>query len=732
MPGSCVYCPWGTTTTRWSEPGIMGCICKPGYTATSDGVVCAPCEAGTFKDRLGTGACHSCSTALVGTTSAAGAADCFCLAGYEAASNGVACSPCDAGTYKDFTGTGGCTECPVGTYKTTTGPGTCDSCPLSTTTSGGSDALVACVCLVGYTATSTGATCTQCAADMYKNTTGTGACTPCPVGTHSSLGQSSCTQCPVGTYGSAGASTCTPCAAGMYNNVNGSDTCTPCLAGQYSSTGASVCTQCPIGTYGSTGVNHEPVCVDCTAGSTSELGSVTCVMCPIGTYGNRYFGSTECIACVSGATTLNQGAPDQMSCLCTKGTYGDGQLDGTGCTACVAGATTPNQGARSRMSCLCDSNEHPPACPAGSGVNLNICNSGTVPGTGNWECDKCASNTYNPGARLTACHACPAGTQTTSTGSVSVDACNCVWTDAVPESSTDCFLKYPPIHALSGVGYTDASSQYSNSNGLKQWFDTTGGPYATGTYTVEFSSWNNDPLVPKQKPSFIFFQPDRDWTASEVGGAHWGSGTYTGQKCVYGGWNTLPGKRSVTYGEWVIFSSPEAFKLKRHQFVSDVLDATGLPFVYTIYGWKLTCLDDGVIQCWETIPVPITTQDDADKIKTVNASKHYSRYGLLVQSLSAAGCQNKAGTLNFHIWNLWGTTCIKGTYVGYSDSNPGESVCIACPVGTYTSSSGRESCLACPTGMTTIDSGSISLTECRWNQSDTARCAPGHHCTLTA
>ncbi|KAJ1470103.1 hypothetical protein T484DRAFT_1600577, partial [Baffinella frigidus] len=71
------------------------------------------CDAGTYKVVPGTGQCSTCPA---GTSSAGGGSkltDCICVAGYTAGLDGVACSACDAGTYKASTGTVTCSSCPA-------------------------------------------------------------------------------------------------------------------------------------------------------------------------------------------------------------------------------------------------------------------------------------------------------------------------------------------------------------------------------------------------------------------------------------------------------------------------------------------------------------------------------------------------------------------------------------------------------------------------------------------
>ncbi|KAJ1465891.1 hypothetical protein T484DRAFT_1647618, partial [Baffinella frigidus] len=117
--------------------------CNAGYTAASNGTVCNACGIGTYKDSTGPGLCvvcpprtnsdqgaavcpdtlcpdgnhwsetHSCDICPVNKFCANGVLEqCMCLAGYYGASDGVECTPCVGGTFKNSTGPGLCVVCP--------------------------------------------------------------------------------------------------------------------------------------------------------------------------------------------------------------------------------------------------------------------------------------------------------------------------------------------------------------------------------------------------------------------------------------------------------------------------------------------------------------------------------------------------------------------------------------------------------------------------------------------
>jgi hypothetical protein len=124
--GECTQCPPNTGTWELAERifpddpdfvEIRGvsilseCICDAGYTSAFNGVECFMCPRGFYKTAIGIGACLPCP---FGTSSDPGSAfldSCRCLPGYEASTDGVACSLCNAGTFKSNTGTGLCSVC---------------------------------------------------------------------------------------------------------------------------------------------------------------------------------------------------------------------------------------------------------------------------------------------------------------------------------------------------------------------------------------------------------------------------------------------------------------------------------------------------------------------------------------------------------------------------------------------------------------------------------------------
>ena len=132
---------------------------------------CTRCARGTYKDVAGPGSCSECSAGKYSAIEAAtSAGDCFdcpsgssapvgsisnwnctCTAGFTGP-DGLPCSGCVAGKYKNVTGPSDCTACPRGKYSGTINASSdvCISCPFCARSSpAGSAAESDCVCEPG-------------------------------------------------------------------------------------------------------------------------------------------------------------------------------------------------------------------------------------------------------------------------------------------------------------------------------------------------------------------------------------------------------------------------------------------------------------------------------------------------------------------------------------------------------------------------------------------------------
>jgi hypothetical protein len=172
--------PYCTNENTLSQTGdgvnsVGECICNTGHTA--NGVDCTACDAGEFKDTFGPSYCSTCPYGTNSVSASTSVANCKCKPGFSGTSDGVACVACHIGTYKDVVGTGECLTCPVGT------------------SSASASNLVGCTCNAGFTAVEDGVECTMCIQGTYKNATGAVECSACPAFTNSPPGSDAVVDC---------------------------------------------------------------------------------------------------------------------------------------------------------------------------------------------------------------------------------------------------------------------------------------------------------------------------------------------------------------------------------------------------------------------------------------------------------------------------------------------------------------------------------------------------------
>ena len=232
----------------------------------------------------------------------------------------------------DLYSTSNCPNCPPGQGY---GPGygyggryqDCGPCKDGFMNTGNSGACL--LCPSGKTAMLDHITCVDCPAGSYTTTIVNGntfenpqwiynrqasRCTPCPLGTASSVvGSSSsadCLICPPGTYSPGNTAFCLACPVGTYFPNTGAASCLPCSPGTFSNAtnGISIatCMSCPSGTFSSSGA---AACSPCPPGTYSLAGAAACILCPAGTYGMRAGLKTaacsgSCAACGEGTASL--------------------------------------------------------------------------------------------------------------------------------------------------------------------------------------------------------------------------------------------------------------------------------------------------------------------------------------------------------------------------------------------------------------------------------------------
>jgi hypothetical protein len=101
-----------------------GCnACPPGtYKVLDENTPCINCVAGKYREQPAATAesqCQACPANTFSFSPSTIAKNCSCNAGYFAATDGVECTACEAGSYKVNTGVGTCTSCAANEYSTT-------------------------------------------------------------------------------------------------------------------------------------------------------------------------------------------------------------------------------------------------------------------------------------------------------------------------------------------------------------------------------------------------------------------------------------------------------------------------------------------------------------------------------------------------------------------------------------------------------------------------------------
>jgi len=401
---TCIDCPAFSQAPEGSRVRTA-CICNIGYTGPGGShapgiTACEACVKGTFKDTTGSEACTNC---LANTYSTAVAAvsvstcvecaanmqsdvgsdqsiDCKCNKGYTG-QDGMTCSACEAGTFKDSVGAATCENCAKDTYSTKEAnpANDCDSCPSHSQSPAGSNELVDCQCNAGYSGQD-GQTCTACDPGQYKPEVGAAVCSFCPENHYqpdaAQTALSDCKTCgpnSLSSIGNALQASC-QCAPG-YTGENGK-TCEACYMGKFKrNKGSQDCELCPKMTY---------------SGEMAQISIVTCQGCP--EFSLSLEGSTarsDC-HCEFGYYTNNIGTPESSCSKCAAGTFND-RLNQETCSKCPAGKFSEVDTATSAETCK--------ICQAGFSAD------------GQAQCDACPGNaaTLEPGGKLLTDCKCNAG-----------------------------------------------------------------------------------------------------------------------------------------------------------------------------------------------------------------------------------------------------------------------------------------------------------------------------------
>ena len=419
----CTSCPANSTSPNASE-GLLACVCQAGFTISNGN--CELCAIGTYKPGTGSDPCTVCPDGYIGLV------DSWGTEAYNPVDISSACLQCAANYY-------------------TFNLSLCANCPLYSTSPAGSNDIADCECWQGFTLENEN-TCSPCAPGTYKNTTGSAACTLCPVNTYqpkmNATSGADCIRCPDNSVSESGSdfehtcqcqrgytvvnaqnSTCIPCAGGSYKDTIGSAACTSCADGTYYNGvepyTSNQCTLCPSNTQQvSAGVGIES-CV-CAAGYIKENNA--CRECQGGFYCPT---QTQEVQCYHAATSppASDGVED---CACVPGYY-------TNCTNHSL-SSCPYSCLLCPVNFFCPGAESPPqACPGNSStlthpgatdISACVCNAGWYESNeinnssgpaSEKTCVRCAADSYCVNDTITSCPA----NSTALVGTGSVAQCYC-------------------------------------------------------------------------------------------------------------------------------------------------------------------------------------------------------------------------------------------------------------------------------------------------------------------
>ena len=437
---TCDDCPLNTFSSDGSGQ-LTNCTCILGHTG-DDGTICNGCIAGTWKSVNGSASCSLCTpgkyssvTASISeatceecpahTYSGDGSGlliNCTCNFGYSSSDgDGIECSECIVGTWKDVNGSSSCILCASGKWSNETGEiseSTCTDCPAHTYSGDGSGLLINCTCNFGYSSPDgDGIECSACVSGTYKDVNGSSVCLLCARGSYSNkeaeISKSACIVCPSHSYtpheGSASLANCScdpgftgpdgapdecsACIPGTFKDLNGTANCTKCEPGKYSEewgdisniTNASQvindfqtsahahclrrnllegpvedcdmlllpvlgCSSCPYSTFSLEGSGNRTMCIcnegytapdgnpcaACVSGKYKPVnGSAVCSLCQRGTYstGIAMRSNDKCLDCPHDSFSV-LGSSNITRCLCNAGYHGH---DGGPCAACEPG-----------------------------------------------------------------------------------------------------------------------------------------------------------------------------------------------------------------------------------------------------------------------------------------------------------------------------------------------------------------------------------------------------------
>ena len=352
-PPECTQCNtgavWKDTSKRLCKPCGSGCS-----SCTSD-TSCQTCTNSAHRVQVDGGTCAAGCQARQMTITGPPLACQACSSNCAACSEGVGCTTCDQGYYKD--GSNNCQQCPTGCATclsnteclTCTNSGhflgtdlvTCSpNCGSNEYKDNANKKCKACTSIANCLTCDISGQCTNCANGFFENS---GACPACPTGCATCTRLTSCQSCTNGAHflGTNGFTCSANCGSNEYKDTTNkkcvactsiancltcdiSGQCTNCADGFFEDSGT--CSSCPSGCATCTSLTSCQSCSD-----QSHFLGTNQLTCSTNCLTNEYKDTTnkKCVACTSISNCLSCNINGQCT-NCASGFF----VEAGACTAC--------------------------------------------------------------------------------------------------------------------------------------------------------------------------------------------------------------------------------------------------------------------------------------------------------------------------------------------------------------------------------------------------------------
>ncbi len=417
----------------------------------------------------------------------------------------------------------------------------------------------------------------------------------------------------------------------------------------------------------------EFICTQCLPGTYVVTNCLQCANCSAGTFSSSN-NSLQCTSCPAGSYSSTVGASSSSSCVsCPAGSYST-QAGSTNCTLCPGGTFSTTAGATNSSVCS-------GVCPAGSY---------SLPG--NSSCTLCPAGTYSASPGTAACTPCPNNTFSPLPGSTQVSQC-------MPVVSNRMRVTMPP--ASLGCD-TSGNIKTTTLSGLS---------FGNGTYSMDWSSWASGGFssprcfFDKSSTSGIFaLQMYTASTGTYKGAADLAADGYKGEwiwvKAPFSAYLAGISIDHSGFASWIMISNYRIYARTDTNSWANLVTVTDALFPG---GMHVLDFNSGSNTMYNTFAIEISKMvGGAPSDQTTNPKE--------ITFLLDIPIPCPAGTY------LYGTTslcmsCPVGTYSSAVNALS-NATCTKCPNGTYGDTTGMSVCTQCPVGTSSTVTGATSNASC--------------------